>query len=326
MRVRRKKGGWKKLWWEIRYQIACWSLRGLIIVIRFFPLKWALFIIERIVGRIGWHLAGEYRKKMLDNLTLSFQDPLTEQEKRRISQESFRYMIRGFVETMYCVHFYKKKLYPRIELEGRENLDQALAQGKGVIAVSAHLGNFAILGAKLNASGYPFSLIINDPAHPGLARLFQEMQERVGVRSIPVDPPLRCQREIMRSLRKGEIVGFISDENQKRGGVLVEFLGRVMAMPAGPAIYHLKTGGPILPIFILHQVDGGHKVIIDTPLKVELSGDEERDIFTITAQVTRVIESYIKKYPTQWSWISKRRIRTKTRRKTFLEEKGIPPS
>jgi len=308
------------LWWEVRYQLACWSLRTLFLFTHFFPLRWALFLLGEMGGRIGWRLAGQYRKKMLDNLTLSFQDSLTPEEKRRISQESLRHMIRGFVETMYCVPFYKEKFDPKIGLEGRENLEETLALGKGVIAVSAHLGNFILLCGKLNASGFPFSIIVKEPAHPGFAQILRWMRKKVGVRAIHLDPPLRCQREILRSLRQGEVVGFISDQNQKRGGVLVEFLGRVMAMPVGPAIYHLKTGAPILPIFILSQRDGGHKVIIGTPLKVELSGDEERDIFTITAQITQVIESYIRKYPGQWHWISKRRIRTKTRRKTFLEE------
>ena len=315
----KKKKGWKKLWWQIRYQLGCLSLKGLLLFIRFFPLRWSLLLGE-IGGRIGWHLAAKYRKKMLDNLILSLGNSLTLEQRILISRECFRHLARGFVETIYSVHFYKEKFDPYIELEGRKNLEEALSQGKGVIAISAHLGNFTLLGAKLNASGYPFSLIIKDPAHPGLARLFQQMRQKAGVRSISLDPPLRCQKEILRCLHHGEVVGFISDQNQKRGGVLVEFLGRVMAMPAGPAIYYLKTGAPILPVFILRQKGKRHKIIVDAPLKFKLSGDQEKDIFAITSQITRLIESYIKKYPDQWHWISKRRIRTKTRRKTFLEE------
>lgn len=320
MRVRRSKRGWKKGWWEARYQLACWSLKVLLLCTYLFPLRWALFLLDEVGGRIGWYLAGEYRRKMLDNLTLSFQDYLKPEEKRRISQESFRHMIRSFVEFLYCVHFYQEKFDPMIALEGRENLEKALALGKGVIAVTAHLGNFIFLCVKLNTNGLPFATIIKEPGHPGLAQLLRWAREKVGVRAIHLDPPLSCQREILRTLRRGEIVCFISDQNQKRGGVLVEFLGRVMAMPVGPAIYHLKTGAPILPIFILRQDDGRHTVTIGTPLTCELSGDDERNIFTITSQVTQVIESYVRQYPEQWSWISKRRIRTKTRRTTFLEQ------
>lgn len=106
----------------------------------------------------------------------------------------------------------------------------------------------------------------------------------------------------------------------------MEFLGRPMALPVGPAVYHLKTGAPILPMFIIRQEGRRHKVIIDSPLEVALSGDEERDVFAITDQIARVIETFITTYPGQWSWIGKRRIRTRTKRATFLNETVNPLS
>ncbi|OGP54967.1 MAG: hypothetical protein A2Y65_02595 [Deltaproteobacteria bacterium RBG_13_52_11] len=326
MKVRRKKRGWKRLWWEIRYWLASVALRGLVQLIRFIPFRLTFSAIEGIGRRIAWRFAGKYKKKMLDNLTSTYHNSLTDEEKERIAQESFRTMLTGFIETFYCVHFYDKKFDPIIVLEGRENLEQALALGKGALAVSAHLGTFTLLGAKLNASGFHLTWIMGGQPHPRLAQVWSKMGERVGTGFIILDSLFRFHREVLRVLRKGEIMGFICDENQKHGGVEVEFLGRVMALPVGPAVYHLKTGAPILPMFILRQKDGGHKVIIAPPLEIQLSGDEERDIFTIVTEIARVMESYIKKYPGQWSWISKRRIRTRTRRKTFLEGGETPLS
>jgi KDO2-lipid IV(A) lauroyltransferase len=326
MKVRRKKRGWKRLRWEIRYWLASVALRVFGQCIRFIPLTWTFSLIEGIGGRVVWRLAEKYKKKMLDNLTVSFHDSMTDEEKQRIAQESLRSMLRGFMETMYSLHFYRTRFDPRIELEGRENLEQALALGKGAIAVSAHLGAFTIMGAKLNTSGFHLTWIMGAQTHPRIARVWREMGESVGTGFIIIDSLFRFHREVLRVLRKGEIMGFICDENQKHGGVEVEFLGRIMALPVGPAVYHLKTGAPILPMFIIRQEAGGHKIIIDPPLEIQLSGDEERDIFTIVTEIARVLESYIKKYPGQWSWISKRRIRTRTRRKTFLEGGKNPRS
>jgi KDO2-lipid IV(A) lauroyltransferase len=235
-------------------------------------------------------------------------------------------MLRGFIETFYCVSTYDKKFDPWIELEGRNNLEQALALGRGAIGVSAHLGTFTLTGAKLSTSGFHMNWILGGQPHPRLAKLWREMGEKVGAGFITIDSQVAFHKEILRCLRKGEIVGFICDENQKQGGVLVEFLGRPMALPIGPAVYHLKTKAPILPLFIIRQQERRHKVIIGPPLKIQLSGNEERDIFTITSQIARIIESYIKRYPGQWSWISKRRIHTRTRRNTLLEQKAYPAS
>jgi KDO2-lipid IV(A) lauroyltransferase len=319
MKVRKEKQGWKRLWWEIRYWLASNGILGFVQLVRFIPLTWTFSFVEGIGGMISWRLAGKYKSKMMNNLTSVFHDSLSNEEKRRIAQESLMNMIRGFMETMCCVYTYRKKFNPYIELEGKENLEQALALGNGAIAVTAHLGTFTLIGAKLNTIGFPNTWILGAQGHPRIAQVWRRMTEKAGSDAIVIDSPISFHKAILRVLRKGEIVSFVCDENQKHGGVLVEFLGRTMALPVGPAVYHLKTGAPILPMFIIRQEGRRHKVIIDSPLEVALSGDEERDVFAITDQIARVIESCITQYPDQWSWISKRRIRTRTKRTTFLD-------
>jgi len=319
MKVRRKKRGWKRLRWEIRYWFASIALQGFVQLIRFIPFTWTFSLVEGIGARIAWRQAGEYKKIMMHNLNATFHDSLSDEEKRRIAQESLRNMLRGMMETLSCVYTYRKQFDPLIELEGRKNLEQALAQGNGAIAITAHLGTFTLIGAKLNANGFPNTWILGAQNHPRIAQNWRWMTEKTGSSAIIIDSPISFHKAILRALRKGNIVFFVGDENQKHGGVLVEFLGRPMALPVGPAVYHLKTGAPILPMFIIRQGGRRHKVIIDSPLEITLSGDEERDVFTITTQIARVIESFITQYPDQWSWISKRRIRTRTKRTTFLD-------
>lgn len=318
MKIRKEKRGWERLWREIRYWLASTSLRGFVQLLSVLPFKRALMSIMGSIGtKIGWQWAEKYKKKMLDNLAFTFHDSLSEKDKEGIAQESFRNMIRGFVETLFCVYSYRKHFDPIIELEGRKNLEQALAPGRGAIGVTAHFSTFTLIGAKLNANGFHNTWIMGGQNHPRIAQAWRWMTEKAGSGAIIIDSPISFHRAILRVLRKGEIVIFICDENQKRGGVLVDFLGRVMALPVGPAVYHLKTGAPILPIFIIRQKAGGHKVVVEPPLEVKLSGVEERDVFSIVKEISRVIESYIRTYPGQWSWIGKRRIRTQTRRKTF---------
>jgi KDO2-lipid IV(A) lauroyltransferase len=318
VKVRKEKHGWKRVRWEIRYWLASIGLQGFVNVISIIPFKWAFSFIDGIGVKLAWRFATKYKKRMLDNLTATYHNSLTDAEKERIAQESLRAMLRGFIESFYCVHFYRTEFDPWIELEGRENIDRALTWGKGGIAVSAHLGTFTLIAAKLSASGFHLTWILGGQPHPRLAQLWRKMGEKAGAEFIVIDSLYTFHKAILRCLHKGDVVGFVCDENQKQGGVPVQFLGRVMALPVGPAVYHLKTGAPILPMFIIRQKDRRHKVIIEPPLEVRLSGDEEQDIYTITTQIARVIESYITTYPGQWSWISKRRIRTRTRRKTFL--------
>jgi KDO2-lipid IV(A) lauroyltransferase len=325
VKIRKQKHGWKRVRREIRYWLGSVGLRGFLHAIRVIPFSWAFSFIDGIAGKLAWRFASKYKKKMLDNLTTTYHNFLTDAEKERIAQESFRTMLTGFIETAYCIH--SRALFDSwLEMEGRENLDQALTRGKGTIAVTAHLGTFILIGAKLTIRGFHNTWIMGAQTHPRIAQVWRWMTERAGSDAIIIDSPIGFHKAILRVLRKGEIVAFVCDENQKQGGVPVKFLGRAMALPIGPAVYHLKTGAPILPMFIIRQRGRRHKVIIEPPLEVQLSGDEERDIYTITSQIARVLESYITTYPGQWSWISKRRIRTRTRRKTFLEEEANPLS
>ena len=325
MKVRRKKRGWKRLRWEIRYWFAGIALQGFVQLIRFVPFTWIFSLVEGIGARIAWRQAGEYKKIMMHNLNATFHDSLSDEEKQRIAKESLRNMLRGMMETLSCVYKYRKKFNPFITLEGKGNLKQALTQGKGVIAITAHLGTFTLIGAKLNAGGFPNTWILGAQNHPRIAQNWRWMTEKAGSHAIIVDSPISFHKAILRALSKEHIVFFLCDENQKLGGVLVEFLGRPMALPVGPAVYHLRTGAPIIPIFILRQEGRRHKVIIDSPLEITLSGDEERDVFTITNQIARVLETFITRYPDQWAWISKRRIQTRTKRATFLGKTVSPP-
>jgi len=126
---------------------------------------------------------------------------------------------------------------------------------------------------------------------------------------------MRCQREILRSLKRGEIVGFVADEGRRRGGIVMEFLGRRMAMPPGPAFYHLATNAPILPVYLLRDGKERLKMVVKPPLEFSLSGNRERDLYLITRAVTRELEGTIRSYPHQWHWVSRVRPKIRTRRR-----------
>lgn len=295
----------KCLWREFRYLIGPAAVEASVAMTRLVPLPFALFLAEDVMGRIAWPLAGPYRALMRENLRLSLKE-VPEEERDWIAKEALRNMFRGFVELLYSVHCFDR-LSPYLRWTGEGHLKEALVQGKGVIAVTAHLGNFALMGVAMVRRGYPFRVIIKDPKHPRMARTFQKMRRQQGTPWIPAIPPIRCQREVLRALKGGEVVAFVVDESRRRGGIVMEFLGRKMAMPPGPAFYHMATGAPILPVFLLRG-QKGLEMVIRPPLEVSLSGDRDRDLCLITETVTQEIEGMIRRHPEQWHWVSKAKV------------------
>jgi len=119
-------------------------------------------------------------------------------------------------------------------LEGKEYLDEALAQGNGVISLTAHFGNFMIMGAKFASTGYNFNTIVKDPTeewYPGWA---QGVRDQMGYKTIPLDPRDLCGRKILRALRNNEIVCMVTDDNKPSGGVFVDFFGKKAATAVAP--------------------------------------------------------------------------------------------
>ena len=113
-------------------------------------------------------------------------------------------------------------------------------------------------------------------------------------------------RNILAALRRNEIVCLLADEKKRRTGIDVEFFGQPAATALGPAVISLRTGSPVVPMFIVRNRDGMHTIYIEPALEHPVTGDRKEDERALTAAFTRVIERYIRAYPEQWFWINSR--------------------
>ena len=261
----------------------------------------------------------------MNNLHKVFQDILDQKGKRNIARITFVNITKGYFETMLSCNPFKHKVLNRISLTGEEHLKTALERGKGIIAVTAHFGNFILMGAKLHEEGYPFYTVIREPRDPRIARVLRRYRSMMGFPSIPAKPRKLCINSILAYLRRNKIVCLIADENKRRGGITVDFLGHPAPTVKSPAFIALKTGAAIVPVFIVRQKKDSHKIIIDPPLNYTITGDKTQDIYTITLRITKIIESYIKHYPTQWYWINNRWKTSKHSHSTFREDHQRKP-
>ena len=268
------------------------------------PLK-ASYAIALALPKISLKLLKKQRNTILDNLELAFGDKMSNEEKMEIAREMVTNLFKGFFEGFYFSSPFRKKVDGIVTLEGRENLDKALSRGKGVIALSAHFGNFTILGSVMVKENYPFHMVIRDPKSKSVARAFRVFRDSSGQKTIVTQPWRESSKKMLRCLRNNEIICLITDENKRRG-VKVDFFGQNTPTAMGPAVFSLRTGAAIVPTFIVRQKDDTHKIIIEPPLEFNLTGDQTEDIRHITSIFTERIESYIRAYPAQWWWLNRR--------------------
>ena len=191
-------------------------------------------------------------------------------------------------------------------LEGEEHIQRALEKGKGVLALSAHLGSFTLIGARLAASGYPFSAVIKSPRNQRFAKLLDHYRRQIGIHTIAAKPRRQAVRGILQALRENRIVLIIADEFRS-GDVTVDFFGVKVPAPRGPATLALRTEAATLPMFAIRRSADRIVLRVDAPILPLRSDDLEASVVGTTALYTRRIEAAIREYPDQWNWIGLQR-------------------
>jgi len=195
------------------------------------------------------------------------------------------------------------ELFDRMDLEGVEHLQAALAKGRGVFLLSGHCGNWELLGARLGRE-VPMTSLARAMANPLVDAAVEAQRRGAGVRTLDARDAVR---EILRTLRRGEAVAMLLDQNALRHErVFVPFLGRPAATNLGLAMLALKTGAPVLPAFSARGTDGRHRAWIGAPIPLAEAGGRDERIGVSTARFTAAIEGYVRRHPDQWFWVHNR--------------------
>jgi Kdo2-lipid IVA lauroyltransferase/acyltransferase len=290
---------------KIGYYILGALLRGLFFLTGHVPSSF-IYAVSKKSSALFIRFSRRYQRKISRNLKIAFGESCDGDKVTAITRTLAQNLGLNFAETLISATGKKQALLDSIQVHGIEHLDRALSAGKGVIAFSAHIGNFTLIGLKMSANGYAFNMLVKDPHYPGVAEAFHILQEGQGGKFIYVEPWERALRQILASLRKNEIVCMLADEKKTKSDIYVDFFGYPAPTAPGPAVLSLRTGAPLLPVFIIRRDDGQHHIYIEPRLDLTLSGERTRDIHMVVASYTRVIEDFIKMYPDQWFWINDR--------------------
>ena len=173
-------------------------------------------------------------------------------------------------------------------------LDDLLRHGKGIIFVSAHLGNWELGAAALAALEYKFNAVALWVPDKKLNDLYQHYRSSRGISPIPFG---RAARECLAALRRNEIVGLVGDRDFTRSVHTVEFFGRPARLPDGPAKLALATGAPLLPIFMIRLPDDTFAYIVDEPIWADRNRQRVEDVIRLVALA---LERVIRQHSEQW--------------------------
>jgi KDO2-lipid IV(A) lauroyltransferase len=269
------------------------------------------------LGGVAYHIAGKQRRYADRNLRLaspslrSFPGPClnTAEEREQFTRSVFAHFGRCLIDFLRAPRLTKTGLDSLVnnqgEAEGWQHVQNALAKGKGVIFLSAHLGNWELLGRWLAAQGVPLTVVAREPKDATFAAYLTGMREKAGFTVLNKG---ESARELLRVLRRGEAIFLMPDQNS--GDVFIPFFDILAGTVAGPASLALHTGASLIPAYCVSREDTNGDTCYQTlflpPLKTENTGNKDEDVRRIMTEANRVLEEVIRRYPTQWLWLHNR--------------------
>jgi len=257
------------------------------------------------ISNLGYCFARKQKKIAMETLGIAFGDQKSVQEKERIAKDCFTFLAKSALELLFMMDR-PGILKERVSFIGEENIKKSLAEGKGIILVSAHFGNFPLLMARLSLGGYKIAGIMRPMRDEKVEKIFMQKRIRLGIRTVYSQPRQACVNESIRILRDNGLLFIPIDQNFGTGGVFVDFFGKKAATATGPVVLAQRTGASLIPCFIVRQKDDTHKIIFEPPLEMEEGATDEETIHINIQKLTTIIEAYIRKYPAEWGWIHRR--------------------
>ena len=253
------------------------------------------------MGGLAYHVVRHSRRLALSNLTLAYGDKKSRRQIRRLGRSVFRELGRNVVDAARLPRVTAANVDDLVRAEGLSFLESAYDEGRGVVAVSAHLGNFELMGTFLALKGFTVTVVAAPLYDPRLDALLLKNRVRGGLNVVSRD---RAVAAVLRALRKGHVVGLLVDQDTRGAGIAVPFFGRPARTPTGPAVLADRAGAPIVPMAIHRLADDTHLVTVRPPIRP--AGRAPEDVEMTTSAYTAELERFIRKAPAQWVWMHDR--------------------
>ncbi|MEK7273731.1 MAG: lysophospholipid acyltransferase family protein [Candidatus Desantisbacteria bacterium] len=284
----------------MRKHIEYYFLKILETVFSLFPFRISRKI-GMCLGGIAYLFDRRHRLIARENLCAVFKDKNL-QEIDKIVKRVYLNLGQNLAEFFYIPWIDRRSVDRFVEINGKEYMDSALAQGKGVINVIGHFGNWELINPIYRVFGYPLTAV----AYPQNNELTNEVinQYRTSSGAVIVSKE-ETYKNLVEILKQGGLLCLAADQDAGGHGIFVDFLGKQASTAKGPAILALRTSAPII-ITCLIRKGAGYQMIMTKPLELVRTGSWKEDVLTNTRLWCKMLEDYIYQYPDQWFWLHRR--------------------
>jgi KDO2-lipid IV(A) lauroyltransferase len=267
-------------------------------VVERLPRSWA-YALAIMAARFAWLFSPLARPRLDYNLRVACPElGKNERELRRTSWLNFRNHAKAYADLMMLPRANVESMRPLLNVKGMEYLEEARALGKGVLAVSCHMGSYEVVSAIWSATLAPVSFFAEELEPRALFEWYRDTRARLGISVLTLD--VGGIRKVLQALRDEEMVITAIDRDITGTGHVMPFFGRPAPIPLGPAAIARRLGTPLLPVCVTRLPDDSYLAEATPLVTVEETDDPKADQIRATEQVLRRIETFIQAHPEQW--------------------------
>jgi lauroyl/myristoyl acyltransferase len=267
-------------------------------VVERLPRSWA-YALAILAARFAWLFSPLARPRLDYNLRVACPELQTNERKlRRVSWLNFRNHAKAYADLMMLPRTNVEAMRSRLRVEGMEYVEEARALGKGVLAVSCHMGSYEVASAIWSATLAPVSFFAEELEPRALFEWYRETRARLGISVLTLD--VGGIRKVLQALRDEEMVITAIDRDITGTGHVMPFFGRPAPIPLGPAAIARRLGAPLLPVCVTRLPDDSYLAEATPLVMVDGTDDPKADQIRATEKVLRRIEMFIQANPEQW--------------------------
>jgi KDO2-lipid IV(A) lauroyltransferase len=211
------------------------------------------------------------------------------------ARASLRNYLRYLIEFLRFPSLTREDIVRNVEVVGVEHLHDAMALGRGAVAIGFHIGNIDLGAAVLAMQGYPVQVVVDRFEPESLDRLIQGYRREKGLGLIPLE---QAPRQALRTLRDKQVLALLIDKPSPGEGVVVDFFGGPIEVPVGAAVLAQRTGAPVVPCVVWRTGLGRFRAEVAPP--IDPAEYPSRDPRPLTQAMAAVLEEWVRRDPAQW--------------------------
>ncbi len=277
-------------------------------VSRIIPFRVAHFLCG-LLGNLIYFAVPRRRKLAIGNIGAAFAGRLSPAEIRRTARRSCQSLLLTAFESLRSPRILRSSRTGGGTSGGAADLEALFQKARrihdesgGCIFVTPHLGNWELLPAVAAAVGIPLVIVARPLANRYLEKLFYQSRVSSGQLLIPKKNALFM---LQRTLQRGSSIGLLTDQSTMKG-LSVEFFGRKATTTPVPALLAVTKNRPVVVVACCRVGYLRFEGFVSDPIWPQTSGSEKEELFRITREMNRAMETVIRRYPEQYLWMHDR--------------------